>query len=138
MEDQRKRGRGRPKADRPAPPPKLDPALADPASAKVPIALRRTSVTGGPGWGFCLVSTTDPNYALKALALCASDAPGWYLTAVKVGEGGSEEGWGFAAPASLIMPRPGRPDAAARLAEANAARKAKRAPAPPAYDPNDF
>jgi hypothetical protein len=136
MEDQQqqKRGRGRPRAERPAPPPELNPALAHPASAKVPAALRRTSVEGGPGWGFCLVSTTDPAYAAKALAA------GWPLTAVRAGEGGSEEGWDFIAPASLIAPRgprPRRPDAAARLAAANAARKAKRS-APPAYDPDDF
>lgn len=137
MEDQKKRGRGRPRAERPAPPPELSPALAHPASARVPAALRRTSVEGGPGWGFCLVSTTDPAYAAKALAACASGAPGWSLTAVRVGEGGSEEGWEFAAPASLIMPRPIRPDAAARLAAANAARRARKRPAP-AYDPDDF
>ena len=49
----------------------------------------------------------------------------------------------FSGPASLVSvlpspkPKARRPDAAARLAAANAARRAKRNPAP-AYDPDDF
>lgn len=138
-DNETKRGRGRPASPKAERPKALNPALAHPASARVPAALRRTSVEGGPGWGFCRVRTSDPAYALKALAACASGRSGWELVEVEVGEDGSEVGWDFAAPASLIMPkvRKPRPDSAARLAEANAARKAKRAPAP-AYDPEDF
>ena len=137
--DETKRGRGRPASPKAERPKALSPATADPASADIPAWLRLTTVERGVGMGWCHVRTSDPAYALKALAACLSERSGWELVEVMVGEDGSEVGWAFTAPASLILPkvRKPRPDAAARLAEANAARKAKKAPAP-SYDPEDF
>lgn len=134
MEDQiEKRGRGRPASPRAERPQPLDPAAAHPASAKIPAWLRLTTVERGVGMvGWCLVRTSDPTYASKALEACLSERSEWTLSEVLMGEDGSEVGWVFAAPASLIAPKAHkpRPDSSARLAKANEARRAKGKAAP--------
>lgn len=115
----------------------LDPAILDP-SHPLPLAARSTLIRIVPFTGEAEADTTDPKLA-KALA----GGGGWRLTGIDADGSGHQCRWTLSGPASLVslMPSPkpkvSRPDSAARLAEANAARKAKGA-RPPAYDPEDF
>ena len=114
----------------------LDHGLVD-ASRPLPPGRRSTSIRIAPSTGEAEVDTTDPRMA-KAL----SGGAGWSLDGIWA-EGSRQCRWLFSGPASLVSvlpspkPKASRPDAAARLAAANAARRAKRNPAP-AYDPDDF